>query len=190
MLPFPKKPVKLDYIYYHMGRLAFSWAEAEHALDACLFLFEVAHPDPLYQRPISTKRRISTFRAFIRKSRLTQEQAEKATMLIERFTSVSEHRKWFTHRTIENDTYRTKDKSIHLRGRDEDGTLFVREYDLDDLEKYSDECFYLMEAFWDFLTIDLGASTPKKAEKAARKIGVRLPRNLPSSKQVDKLPDS
>lgn len=94
---FPRRPIKLDYIYFHTGRFVYFWACAEDALDACLRFFEKAFPDPLYQRPLSTKRRIAVFRASIKKGRFTDAQRATALDLIDRFAAVAQHRQWAVH---------------------------------------------------------------------------------------------
>lgn len=177
---FPKKPLKLDYIYFHTGRLVVQWAGAEDAVDACLHLFAKAFPDPLYQIPRSTKRRIVAFKKGLGRCRLSTEQAEKGRNLIARFEAMAEHRHWAVHAVLWNDSWQARNTFIsYLRRNQTDGDVEERDYDLADIEAIGDECLSLMGDLWEWLTVDLGASTPKKAEKAARKIGVKLPRKLP-----------
>ena len=94
-----------------------------------------------------------------------------------------------------DDTRRTWDKTwdgatwrkqqgrvTFLRRSLADGEFEYRDYSLDDLEFFGDQARALASGFWDWLTEDLGCSTPTKTKKVIRKIGVRLPRRLPSRK--------
>ena len=105
---FPKKPLKLDYIYFHVGRLTIFWADTEDAVDACLDVFSRALPAPLYQRPMSTRRRIVAFRRFLPKLRLSDAQRRRGKELIDRFANLRDHRHWLTHGVTWNDTCASK----------------------------------------------------------------------------------
>ncbi|MDP3257327.1 MAG: hypothetical protein Q8S58_20400 [Bosea sp. (in: a-proteobacteria)] len=182
---FPKKPVKLDYIYFHVGRFVVRWADAEDAIDSCLRLFAAALNDPLYQIPRSTKRRIEAFKAGLAKCRLSPEQHSRGKALLARFEAIVEHRHWAVHAVLWNESWEAKTTFVsYLRVSLSDGGLEQRDYDLAEIEELADECGRLHVELWDWLTSDLGASTPKKAEKAARKIGVKLPRKLPVRKHL------
>ncbi|WP_084367973.1 hypothetical protein [Rhizobium sp. RU36D] len=178
---FPRKPLKLDYVYFHVGRISVNWALAEDAIDACLRVFARALPDPLYELPISTQRRISDFRKKIKKLKLTDEQRLSGSELIDRFSYLAWHRHWTTHGTITNGTFEgqtwRKQKGFVNFERLNLSTkmLEVLEMHLSDLEDMGDEAVSLYSDIWDWLTIDLGCATPKTTENVVRKIGITLP---------------
>ena len=178
---FPNKPIKLDYVYFHLGRIAANWALAENAVDACLRVFARALPDPLYQPPISTQRRISDFRKKIKKLKLTDEQRKGGSEIIDRFSYLAWHRHWTTHGVITNGTYEgqtwKKQKGLVNFERPNLTTnmLEVFEIHLSDMDAMGDEAASLYSDIWNWLTIDLGCSTPKKTEYVIRKIGMTLP---------------
>lgn len=173
--------MKLDYIYFHVGRVSVNWANAENSVDACLRTFALALPDPDYQAPISTQRRISTFRKRIKKLRITDEQRNAGSTLIDRFSYLAWHRHWTTHGVLSNSTYEgltwRKQRGLVALDRLNLSTSVIEtlELHLSDLEDMGDEALALTNGFWDWLAVDLGCSTPKKTEKIARKIGVALP---------------
>jgi uncharacterized protein YecE (DUF72 family) len=172
--------LKLDYIYFHTGRFVLFWADAEDALDRCLALFAHAFPDPLYIRPRSTKRRTEAFRSWLARGFLTPNQRAKGAALVNRLSIVSEHRHWIAHGSLWDNTWKDKTSNVtYMRIHRSTGENEVRTYSLDEIEAWADECLSLSVEFWDWLTVDLEASTPKRAEQAARKFRRRLARGLP-----------
>lgn len=175
---FPAKPIKLDYIYYHIGRFAVAWADAEYAVDACLETFAMALPDPLYKRPLSTKRRVETFKSQLKKLRITDDQRSDGRSLIERFSNFSEHRHWTIHGvttggTFQGETYRHKGGFVSFSRRNQStGDHEWADYRISDIEIIADNTLALNSQIWDWLTVDLGCSTPAKTKKVARKIGM------------------
>jgi len=188
---FPSKPCKLDYIYFHIGRLSFLWADAEASVDRILDVFARANPDPLYVAPIATKRRITTFRTQLKKVRLTDEAREKGRALIDRFDYLAWHRHWAMHgtadmRSILGETWRANKGLVALSRRN----ITTREWeDLDlhlcDIEEMGDEAIALYVSLTEWLAFDLGCSTPKRTEKFCSKGGMTLPRSLPVRQAAD-----
>ena len=183
--------MKLDYIYYHVGRIAVGWADAEDAVDACLKMFAKAIPDSLYQRPISTKRRITTFRKCLAKLRISDAQRQRGVCLIDSFARLAQHRTWTAHGSTTDDTYtgetyRKHGSWVRYKRRNlSTGQYELRDYQLSELEEMGDLARNLATWFWEWLCEDLGCSTPKKTEKVIRRIGVGLPRLLPRRKQIN-----
>jgi hypothetical protein len=178
---FPSKPVKLDYIYFHVGRVLVNWASAEDSIDLCLAMFAKALPDPLYQKPASTKRRIATFKKQVRQLKITDAQLLTARRLILRFNWLAKERHWLAH-GIETEasfigaTWRKQGGWIeYRRSNRKTNAIDWRQYHLCHLEEMGDEALHLASDIMDWLTVDLGCATPKKTEKVARKIGRRLP---------------
>lgn len=191
---FPDKPIKLDYIFYHIGRMSFFWADCENAVDHCISVFARAFPDPLYQRPISTKRRIAVFRKGLGQLHIPDKDRARGKKLIDEFAELADHRRWTTHGSASDDTWTgqtyKKHRSWVRLGRDNltTGIREYRDYQLSDLEYFGDVARDLSGDFWDWLTVDLGCATPKKTEKVLRKIGVRNGRRLPRGKSINDLP--
>ena len=188
---FPSKPIKLDYIYFHVGRVSVNWANAESSVDSCLSVFAQANPDPLYQAPISTKRRISVFRKQLEKLRIDGAVKQGGRDLIDQFEHLAWYRHWTTHGTVElasiqGETWRKcRGMVAFLRENLSTRELEIHEMHLKDIEDLGDEALRLYYSLVHWLAIDLGCSTPKKTEKVCRKIGVGLPRPLPVSQSAD-----
>jgi len=176
---FPERPVKLDYIYFHVGRVTVNWANAEEGIAACIRIFARAVPDPLFQRPISTKRRITEFKRLIRLINITEDQRATGTELIERFSYLAWHRHWTTHGQIPTksfigETWRRQRGLVEFhRWNLSTDELEALEIHLSDLDDMGDEALSLYSDIWSWITVDLGCSTPKKTEKFIRKVGVR-----------------
>lgn len=94
---FPDKPIKLDYIYYHVGRTLTNYGTAEQGIDACLRMFSQAAPDPLYAKPLSDKRRVTEFKRFLKRLNLTPEQKIIGRRLIAEYSRLSKQRSWLAH---------------------------------------------------------------------------------------------
>jgi len=172
MASFPKKPIKLDYLYYHTGRLLFLWAQSENAIDACLFFFSRCLQGPIYDPPRNTKSRIKHFNSAIKKLGLTDQKKQTGIQIITRFAALAEHRNWIAHGVICANSVETKNSEIsYSRANYQKLSGNVKSYDIKRIEKYADECLHLMTDTWNWLCDDLGASTPKRIESAARKFG-------------------
>jgi hypothetical protein len=188
---FPSKPCKLDYIYFHIGRVSVLWADAESSLDRILEIFALANPNPLYVVPTGTKRRISTFRSQIKKVRLTDDVRAKGLALIDRFSFLAWHRHWTTHgtsdtRSILGATWRANKGYVAL-SRQHISTREWEDFDIHlcDIEEMGDEALALFSALVEWKAFDLGCSTPKRTEKFCREGGMRLGRVLPLGKASD-----
>ncbi len=182
---FPIKPIKLDYIYFHVGRITVNWADAEAAIDSCLRVFARISQDPLYQRPVSTKRRIVLFREQLKRLPLDKAHTVRGRQLIDRFAHLSWYRHWTTHGEIESayilgQTWRSKKGLVGYRRNNlsTDNSEW-EELHLADIEAMGDEALAIYSQLWDWIAVDLGCSTPKKTENFVRKIRMRLARKLP-----------
>lgn len=177
---FPSKPCKLDYIYFHIGRLSVLWADAEASVDRVLEIFARANPDPLYIAPTGTRRRIQAFRKQLKQVRLTDEMRAKGRELIDRFDFLAWHRHWTTHgtthtRSITGETWRANRGLVELSRQN----LTTREWEwldlhLCDIEEMGDEALNLFTGITEWYAVELGCSTPKKTEQFCREGGMRL----------------
>lgn len=150
---WPRRPIKLDYIYFHVGRLAFQWAEVEDAMCCLIELYQAVLEDEDFEWPRSTKRRIETLRAQLLRLPAHEVPAhylECARDCIDRFASAAEHRQWAAHGVAWDGTWDSKDTIISYRkSRQGDGEPEHRTYDLAEIESLADECRDLNSAVWD-----------------------------------------
>lgn len=176
---FPTKPIKLDYIYFHVGRVSVLWAEAEQSMDRIIEIFAEAAPQPLYAPPISTKRRVKTFRKQLTLVRLTDEVRAEGEDLIDRFDNLAWYRNWTTHGTAESvngETWR-KDRGLvsFLRQNLSTREFEVHELHLSDIESMGDEALSIFSDLVNWMALRLGCSTPKKTKEFCRNGGMTLP---------------
>jgi hypothetical protein len=185
---FPEKPIKLDYIYYHVGRTLTQYGSAEQGIDACLRMFSTAAPNPLYAKPLSAKRRVTEFKKFLKILNLTEAQRARGRELISEFDRLSKQRKWLAHghtptHAIVGETWRKWGGYVSFQMEDRaTGKMSWVDPHLSEIEEMGDELLKFSTDIWVWLARDLGASTPKKTEKVIRKIRVRAPRGLPVRK--------
>jgi hypothetical protein len=178
---FPEKPVKLDYIYFHVGRAITWWACAEEGIEACVDLLAKAAPDPLYVRPTSTKQRIVAFKRLAKRVPLSDPQRDKGKKLIQTFGELSHLRHWLAHGTSPKysfigETWRKNGSWVTFERRHPGtGEWMSAEAQLADIEWMADRCLRLNSNIWNWITVDLGCATPKKTEHFLRKIRVRAP---------------
>lgn len=188
---FPSKPIKLDYIYFHVGRVSVLWADAEQSLDRIIEIFAEAAPQERYAPPISTKRRIKTIRSQMAGIKLTDEVRDQGTDLIDRFEELAWFRHWTTHGTVEEistrgETWRSQKGLVSLLRQN----LSTREFEvydlhLSDIEEMGDEALSLFTGLVEWMAFGLGCSTPKKTEQFCREGGMRLGRVLPLREASD-----
>lgn len=188
---FPKKPIKLDYIYFHVGRVSVLWADAEQALDRIIEIFAEANPQSLYSPPISTKRRIKTVRSVMAGVKLTDTIRGRGNDLIDRFENLAWFRHWTTHGTVEEpsmrgETWRGQKGVVSFLRQN----LSTREFEVHDLhlteiEAMGDEALEIYTGLIDWMAFGLGCATSKKTEQFCREGGMRLGTVLPNSKPID-----
>ena len=177
---FPSKPLKLDYIYFHVGRVTMLWADVEESVDRLVSIFARVRADPLFVHPISTKRRIKEFRRLMKLVRLSDEARAKGEDLIARFANLAWYRHWISHGTL--DTASIKGETWRANGGMVDycrQNLSTREREwhglhVCDIEAMGDEALELLTGFTEWMAYDLGCSTPKRTEKFCREGGMRL----------------
>jgi len=188
---FPSKPIKLDYIYFHVGRVSVLWADAEQALDRIIEIFAQANPQPLYAAPISTKRRIKTFRSQMVRIKLTDDQRARGSDLIDRFENLAWYRHWTTHGSVEEismrgETWRGQKGLVSfLRQNLSTREFEVHDLHLNDIEAMGDEALDLYVGLVEWKALGIGCSTTKKIEKFCGEGGMRLGRILPLGKARD-----
>jgi hypothetical protein len=170
---FPIRPIKLDYIYFHVGRFVTFFADAEEAVVSANRIFMLALNRNPRERPRNTQRRITLFRRDIELVRLTPEQRAVGIALIDKFTELADHRQWIVHGSTWDNSFQTKNPIISLiKSKLGEDDFEFRDYHLADIEALSDECLKLMDRFWDWITIDLGFATPDDVDQARSKIGI------------------
>ncbi|MBZ9934986.1 hypothetical protein LB518_01665 [Mesorhizobium sp. BR1-1-16] len=177
---FPTKPLKLDYIYFHVGRLTTWWSGAEDAVDVCLEMMSKIIEDPLYQRPRSTKRRVTAFKSFLKTVPFDPPHLSRGESLIARFSKVARHRHKIIHGVVsygtwEGKTWKKQGGWVRFASFSlDDGALDFTDFELAEIEEISDEALSICCDFWDWIAEDLGCSAPHETNKFIDKLRSRL----------------
>jgi hypothetical protein len=176
---FPDKPMKLDFIYFHIGRISVNWAGVETCADTCLRVLSAAAPDPLYKAPRTTKKRIEVLRRLITRVNIPARTLSRGQRQIEEYSRLSHIRNWAIHGDLslgsfEGKTWRHKGGLVILhRNNLSTQETEYSEFHLSEMEAVGDRILDLASNFWVWLTVDLGCATPKKTENVIRKIRMR-----------------
>lgn len=162
---FPRDPIKLDYIYFHVGRFVVLFADVEDAVTHCNKTFlDVLGSNQEWPR--NTKRRIAVFRECLPHLPISDRQRQIGSGLIDRFETVNDHRQWIVHGITWDESYEKRNPILSLMKVALSGDyLEFRDYHLADIEEHADECLKLSSEFWDWLVEDIGwVREPEKDE--------------------------